>query len=236
MSPRTRVWTLAAAVLAFATFAAGPVLAPAAVAAVDTGPPTAPGPPLPITVTTVRITLAWAPSTDDVAVTGYDILRSSGSPMSFAPVGTSTTNSFTDTGLSPGTVYLYRVRARDAAGNVSTFSPIVPAMTAGPCATPPPAPANLTVVAAGPTSVRLRWAIAVPGLGCSPAGFDVLRAPGDGGDTFSTIAQTGFTDTYVDTAVAPNSTYRYRVRSRSANGLVSGPSNTVPVTTTGAAP
>jgi hypothetical protein len=64
----------------------------------------------------------------------------------------------------------------------------------------------------------------------------VLRAPGHGGDTFSPIAQTGFTDTYVDTTVAPNSTYRYRVRSRSANGLVSGPSNTVLVTTPGATP
>ena len=236
MSPRTRVLTLAAAVLAFAAIAAGPVFAPAAVAAVDTQPPTVPGPPFAITVTPVRVTLTWAPSTDDVAVTAYDIFRSSGSPISFVAVGTSTTNSFTDTGLSPGTIYLYRVRARDAAGNVSAFSSIVPAMTPGPCTTPPPAPGNLTIAVAGPASVRLRWVVAVPGLGCSPAGFDVLRAPGDSGDTFSTIAQTGFTDTYVDTTVVPNSTYRYRVRSRSANGLVSGPSNTVLVTTPGAAP
>jgi chitodextrinase len=237
MSPRTRVFTLAAAVLAVATIAAGPVFAPAAAAAaVDTQPPTVPGPPVAVTVTTVRITLAWAPSTDDVAVTGYDIFRSSAPPIGFASVGTSVTNSFVDTGLSPGTIYLYRVRARDAAGNVSAFSPIVPAMTPGPCTTPPPAPLNLTIVAVGPASVKLRWGIVVPGLGCSPAGFDVLRAPGDGDGTFSPIAQTGLTDTYVDTTVAPNSTYQYRVRSRSPNGLVSGPSNTVRVATPGAAP
>jgi endo-1,4-beta-xylanase len=244
MSPQTRVLPLAAAVLMFATIAAGPVFAPAATAAtdtamataVDTQPPTVPGPPLAVTVTPVRITLAWAPSTDDIAVTAYDIFRSTGSPMTFVAVGTTTTNSFTNTGLSPGTIYLYQVRARDAAGNMSAFSPIVPAMTPGPCTTPPPAPANLTIVAADPASVKLRWGIVVPGLGCSPAGFDVLRAPGHGGDTFSPIAQTGFTDTYVDTTVAPNSTYRYRVRSRSANGLVSGPSNTVLVTTPGATP
>jgi hypothetical protein len=234
MAPRIRVFTLAV-ILAFATVAAGPVFAPAAVAAVDTQPPTVPGPPNPVMLTPVRVTLAWTPSTDDVAVTGYEIFRSSGWPTSFTSVGTSTTNSFTDAGLSPGTVYLYRVRAHDAAGNVSAFSPVVPMMTPGPCTTPPPAPVNLTVAAVGSASVRLRWTIVVPGLGCSPVGFEVLRASGSGG-TFSPIGQTGLTDTYVDTTAAPNSTYQYRVRSRSGNGLVSGPSNTVWVVTPSAAP
>jgi len=231
MVRRIRVFAQAAAVLMLVTIASGPMFAPAAAAAVDTQPPTVPGTPVAVNVTPVQLTLAWAPSTDDVAVTGYDIFRSAGSPVSFASVGTSATNSFVDTGLSPGTIYLYQIRARDAAGNVSAFSPIVPAMTPGPCTTPPPAPGNLTILAVGPTSVSLRWGIVVPSLGCSPAGFDVLRATGDSGGTFTPIAQTGFTDTYVDTTVAPNTTYRYQVRSRSANGLVSGPSNTVRVTT-----
>jgi chitodextrinase len=230
MSRRTRAFAFAAAVITVATIATGPVFAPAALAAADTQPPTAPGTPVAVSVTNVQITLAWAPSTDDVAVTGYDIFRSSGAPTSFVAVGTSTTNSFVDTGLSPGTIYLYRIRARDAAGNLSAFSPIIPAMTAGPCTTPPPAPGNLTVLAFGSTSVSLRWGIVVPSAGCSPAGFDVLRATGDSG-SLSPIAQTGFTDTYVDTTVMPNTTYRYQVRSRSANGLVSGPSNAVRVTT-----
>jgi hypothetical protein len=236
MFPWTRVLTLAAAVLASATIAAGPVSASAAVeaagpSATDTQPPTVPGPPRPFALSQVRLALTWAPSTDDTAVTAYDVFRSTGSPIVFTAVGTSTTTTFVDTGLSPGTIYLYQVRARDAAGNVSAFSPIVPAMTPGPCTTPPPAPTNLTTVAVGPASVRLRWTIVVPGLGCSPTGFDVLRAPGYSGDTFSPIAQVGFTDTYVDTTVAPNSVYRYQVRSRSANGLVSWPSNTVLVVT-----
>ena len=51
--------------------------------------PSAPGTPVAATVTNTSITLAWAPSTDDVGVTGYEIFRSPGSPTIFTPVGTS---------------------------------------------------------------------------------------------------------------------------------------------------
>ena len=62
-------------------------------------------------MTNTSITLAWAPSTDDVGVTGYEIFRSPSAPTAFAQVGTSASTTFTDTGLSPGTVYHYQVRA-----------------------------------------------------------------------------------------------------------------------------
>ncbi|MEU8080706.1 fibronectin type III domain-containing protein [Catellatospora citrea] len=202
-----------------------------AAAAADVQPPSTPGTPVVTNMTTVSVTLTWAPSTSEAAVTGYDVFRAPGSASNVAQVGTTAGNSFTDTGLSPGTVYRYQVRARDAAGNVSAFSPIAFAMTAGPCTTPPPAPGNLTILAIGATTVSLRWGIVVPSYGCSPAGFDVLRAPGTSGGTFTPIAQTGFVDTFADTTVSPNTTYRYQVRARSANGLVSGPSNIVQATT-----
>ena len=206
------------------------LLAPLAAAAADTQPPTAPGVPVAVSVTTTQITLAWGVSTDDVGVTGYDLYRATGSPSGeFVRVGSATSNTFTDTGLTPSTVYQYRVQARDAAGNVSAFSPIGPAMTAGPCTTPPPAPGNLTIVAFSPSAVSLRWGIVVPNFGCNPAGINVERATGTG--AFTTIAQIAFTTNYVDTSVAPNTTYRYQVRTRSANGLISGPSNLVQLTT-----
>ena len=44
---------------------------------------------------------------------------------------TSTTTSFTDTNLTPGTAYRYHVRARDAAGNTSAFSAAATIMTTG---------------------------------------------------------------------------------------------------------
>lgn len=76
------------------------------------------------------ITLSWSASTDNVGVTGYDILRAPGtSGGTFAQVGTSATATFTDTGLSPDTTFRYQVRARDAANNTSAVSNTVTVTT-----------------------------------------------------------------------------------------------------------
>ncbi|RZQ65828.1 discoidin domain-containing protein [Amycolatopsis suaedae] len=69
------------------------------------------------------ITLAWQPSTDNVGVSGYEILRNGN------VVGTSATTSYTDGGLASGTSFTYTVRARDAAGNLSPASAAVQAST-----------------------------------------------------------------------------------------------------------
>ncbi len=97
--------------------------------------------------------------------------------------------------------------------------------------TPPPAPNNLRPLDLRPTSVTIRWTIVVSHPACDPTSFDVLRAPGAGGGTFTPLAHTGLIDTFADTTVAPNTTYRYQVQARAANGLVSAPSNTLQVTT-----
>ena len=54
--------------------------------------------------------LSWTASTDNVGVTGYQIFRNG------AQVGTSTTTSFTNTGLAASTAYSFTVKATDAAG------------------------------------------------------------------------------------------------------------------------
>ena len=94
---------------------------------VDTTPPSAPGTPTISSTCTSVTTQSWAASTDNVGVAGYDIFRATGaSGGTFAAVGTSTTTSFTNTGLTPVTTYRFQVRARDAAGNASPFtSPIL---------------------------------------------------------------------------------------------------------------
>ena len=65
---------------------------------------------------TTQVNLSWVASSDNVAVTGYRVFRNG------APVDTSTTTSFQDTGLTPGTAYTYSVSAYDAAGNESAQS------------------------------------------------------------------------------------------------------------------
>src|SRR5205823_4762098 len=102
-----------------------------------------------------QVNLTWTASTDNVGVTGYMIERCQGTGCSnFAQIGTSTTASYSNTGLAEATSYSYRVRATDAAGNLSSYSNASSSTTG---ATPPTAPANLAVTVSGGTQVNLTW-------------------------------------------------------------------------------
>ncbi|WNG25439.1 cellulase family glycosylhydrolase [Cystobacter fuscus] len=91
----------------------------------DTQRPTTPGNLATTGTTSSSVSLAWSASTDNVAVTGYDVYRGS-SRVATLP---GTLLSYTDTGLSANTAYSYKVYARDAAGNVSEASITVSATT-----------------------------------------------------------------------------------------------------------
>jgi hypothetical protein len=96
---------------------------------VDSSPPTNPGNLLAMAAGS-GVSLTWNASTDNVGVTNYLIERCQGPGCSsFAQVGTSSTTTFSDTGLLSGTSYSYQVRATDAAGNLSGDSNISSATT-----------------------------------------------------------------------------------------------------------
>jgi len=92
-------------------------------AAPDTTPPSVPAGLSATAVSSTQINLSWTASTDNVGVTGYDVFRNG------AQVGTTTTTSYQDTGLTAGTTYSYTVAAYDAAGNVSAQSTAASATT-----------------------------------------------------------------------------------------------------------
>ncbi len=99
-------------------------------AAADTTPPTAPTSLSATVASSAQINLNWTASTDNVGVTGYLVERCQGSACSsFTQIGTPTAISYSDTGLTVSTSYSYRVRATDAAGNLSGYSGIVSATT-----------------------------------------------------------------------------------------------------------
>jgi len=81
---------------------------------------TAPSAPTTLTAsgTTYNSTnLSWTASTDNVAVTGYDVYQGA------AVIGSTTTaTTFAVTGLTGSTAYAFTVKAKDAAGNVSAAS------------------------------------------------------------------------------------------------------------------
>ncbi len=96
----------------------------------DTQAPTVPAGLTATAASSSQINLAWSASTDDVAVTGYRVERCQGSNCtSFAQIAVPTGTTHSDTGLAASTTYRYRVRAADAAGNLSGYSSIGSATT-----------------------------------------------------------------------------------------------------------
>lgn len=105
----------------------------------DTTPPTVPSSLTATAAASGQINLAWTASTDNVGVTGYDIQRCAGSGCAnFEQVAnvSSTTTTYSDTGLASATSYSYRVQATDAAGNLSLFSSTATATTGALTGTP----------------------------------------------------------------------------------------------------
>jgi len=99
-------------------------------AAGDTQPPTAPTNLRATVRSATQIDLSWTASTDNVAVSNYKLQSCQGAGCTnFAPLVTITGVNYTNAGLTASTTYRYRVRARDAAGNLSPFTPVVTATT-----------------------------------------------------------------------------------------------------------
>lgn len=94
----------------------------------DTQAPTTPGTPAASATTATSTALTWTAATDNVGVTGYDVVRVSGGTET--TVAASTTNSVTVTGLTGATAYTFAVYAKDAAGNRSPRSATVNVTTA----------------------------------------------------------------------------------------------------------
>jgi chitodextrinase len=112
----------------------------------DTQAPTPPTNVQTSNVTQTSLTLSWTASTDNVAVTGYDV------SVSGSSVGTTTSTSFNVSGLNCGTSYTLGVVAFDAAGNRSAQSTTSVSTTG--CGAPPPGTANLWIDTNGGTCTR----------------------------------------------------------------------------------
>ena len=207
---------------------------PVGPAPTDTQAPTAPASLSATAVNGTRVDLSWAASSDNVGVAGYQVERCAGSGCSSfaqiaAPTGTGTT--YSDTSALANTTYNYRVRATDAANNLSGYSPTATATT--PAATDgqaPTAPASLSATAVNGTRVDLSWAASSDNVGV--AGYQVERCAGSGCSSFAQIAApTGTGTTYSDTSALANTTYNYRVRATDAANNLSGYSPTATATT-----
>ena len=225
-SYRVRATDAAGNLSAFSNVASATTPAP------DTQPPTAPGNLTATAASGSQINLSWTASTDNVGVTGYLVERKNPGSSSFVQIGTTTGTTYSDTGLTANSTYSYRVRATDAAGNLSPFSNVAGATTQGADTQPPTAPTNLTATASA-GQINLSWTASTDNVGVT--GYLVERE-NPGSSSFVQIGTTTGT-TYSDTGLTANSTYSYRVRATDAAGNLSPYSNvagaTTPATTPG---
>ena len=196
----------------------------------DTSVPTTPSSLTATASGTSTVNLAWSASTDNVGVTGYRIERCQGATCTnYAQIATSTGTTFSNTGLTAATAYRYRVRANDAAGNLSGYSPVATATTAaGGDTSAPTTPSSLTATASGTSTVNLAWSASTDNVGVT--GYRIERCQGATCTNYAQIATSTGT-TFSNTGLTAATAYRYRVRANDAAGNLSGYSPVATATT-----
>jgi hypothetical protein len=185
----------------------------------DTTPPTAPSNLAFTQPQSGQIRLTWSASTDNVAVTGYDVYANN------ALITTVPASALTFTDNQPDTATVtYFVRAHDAASNQSANSNSVTRTGQTGDQIAPTAPSNLVVTTPTSGQIRLTWGASTDNVGVT--GYDIFR----NGTQFTSVngSTLTFTDPQPDTA-----TVSYFVKAHDAAANQSQASNTVTRTGTG---
>jgi fibronectin type 3 domain-containing protein len=145
--------------------------------------------------------LAWQDNATNE--TGYSVERSNGGTWSVVATLPANSTSYTDTGLTLGATYSYRVRCFSGA-TASAYSTTVK-VTATPTA--PAQPGSLSATAVSSSQVNLTW----QDKAINESSYSVERS--SNGHTWSVIASLPANSTsYADTGVAGGTAYSYRVR------------------------
>ncbi|MEU1605088.1 hypothetical protein [Micromonospora matsumotoense] len=151
------------------------------------------------------IALAWTGNGSRPAATSHLLQRATdadfGTGLTTITVAGTATR-YTDATITPGVTYHYRIRAENAAG-CSTWS------NSSPASVRLPAPSGLaaTVPPATPLRVALRWVNR-----SFATGLDVQRATNPTFTSGPGTTAVPVADRHLDPAVAPDTTYYYRVR------------------------
>jgi fibronectin type 3 domain-containing protein len=196
----------------------------------DTQPPAVPTGLTIAVVSNKQLNVSWTAPTDDVKVTGYLVERCLGvNCTTFAQVSTPTAVTYNNTGLVPNSSYSYRVRARDAANNISVYSAVVSATTL-PDTQAPTIPGGPTLTVNSNTKITVAWTAATDDIKVSA--YLLERCQGIGCASFIQVAApTGLS--YGNTGLIAGSSYSYRLRATDAAGNFSGYTGVASAITTG---
>ncbi|MBO9605021.1 MAG: fibronectin type III domain-containing protein [Paenibacillaceae bacterium] len=205
--------------------------------------------------TSSAVALSWTAPSDNIGVTGYEVVYRTdsttitsgnwGSATLASPQPTGTpkpagqTESFTVSNLSSNTTYRFSVRAKDAAGNLSTTAATnVTATTTG-TNTAPSQITGFTKGAVTDTTVAFTWTAPTnPGL---PTDHYEIRYRTDGnsvtdgnwGSSTAVSPQPSGTPTsFTVSNLTANTTYKFAIRAYDSDGLYSPASANQTATTT----
>jgi len=157
-----------------------------------------------------QVTLAWTGSS---GATSYNVYRGPRAGSEHAtPIATGiTTTSYTNTGLTNGKTYYFKVAVVDAAGTSALSNEASATPGTGPPLAPL-APAGLTVTP-GVARVKLKWTASA-----GAKSYNVYRGTAAGSESATPIA-TGITKTsYTNTGLTNGTAYFYKVAAVDAAG------------------
>jgi uncharacterized repeat protein (TIGR01451 family) len=198
----------------------------------DTQQPSAPSALSATVASGSQINLSWTGSTDNIGTSAYLVERCQAAACSnFVQVAMviAPGTTFSDTGLTASTSYSYRVRASDAAGNLSQYSNTASVTTQTPDTEPPSAPGTLVATAVSGTQIDLTWGAATDNVGV--AGYRVERCTGAGCTAFTKFGTAITGTSFSDTNLNISTSYTYIVRAQDAEGNLGPYSNVASATT-----
>jgi cellulose 1,4-beta-cellobiosidase len=151
--------------------------------------------------------------------TAYTVSRGTSGSGPFTAVSTNqTAATFTNTGLTAGTIYYYVVSASNAGGTCASANS-TPAVSARSCDVPS-VPGGVSATA-GLSRVTVSWTASTG----SPTSYDVKRGTASGGPYTSIGTPTA--TSYVDSGVTNGTTYYYVVAARNAGGACNSANSSV---------
>jgi uncharacterized protein (TIGR03437 family) len=170
-----------------------------------------------------QIVLTW--TTADGLAARFHIERQIAASAAFTEIALVTVpaTTFTDTGVTAGISYQYRVRAENDYG----FSAYSAVATGTVPAAPLMPPSNVQAKPASQTQINLTWS----GSNTNATRFHIERKLGATGAYAEITAVPSAATSYQDTTVQPSTTYTYRMRSEGATGGLSAYSSETSATT-----
>jgi len=151
------------------------------------------------------ITVSWSSVT---GASGYAVYRSTSASGTYSYVTSTSYTSYTDTYLSSGTTYYYKVSAYNSDYVESSQSSYTYATTLTNVLNPP---SSVTATAASSSSITVSWS-SVTGA----TGYEVYRSTSASG-TYSYVGYTTSSTSYTNTGLSSNTTYYYKVYAYNSN-------------------